>query len=158
MLSPLRSADLIGPYTLDARVERESPVNHVPSSDVPWGPAPGERFVGRALFGPMSEPPTEDGLLVLAVDFAPGARTDWHHHPGGQVLHVTHGTGYVRNKAGVTVRMSVGDTVTIAADEVHWHGATASAPMTHLSLTSHGVTVWTGEKVSDADYHAAEGS
>jgi 4-carboxymuconolactone decarboxylase len=130
-------------------------VEHVPSSDVPWSSAPQEFFTGSALFGPMSQPPTDDGLLALAVNFAPGARTDWHHHPGGQVLHVTHGTGLVSNRDGETVRMSTGDTVTIPPGEVHWHGATESAPMTHLSLTSHGVTVWTGDKVSEEDYRRA---
>ena len=133
-------------------------MNHVPSSDIPWGPAPAENFTGKVLFGPLSTPDTDDGLLVLAVNFEPGARTDWHWHPGGQVLHVTNGTGFVRNRAGETVRMSVGDTVTIPADEVHWHGATDGSPMTHLSLTSHGVTVWTGEKVTDEEYGAAEAS
>jgi len=130
-------------------------VEHVPSSEVPWTAAPQEHFVGSALFGPLSQPATDDGLLVLAVDFVPGARTDWHHHPGGQVLYVTHGTGFVANRAGDAVRMGTGDTVTIPPGEIHWHGATESAPMTHLSLTSHGVTVWTGEKVSDADYRLA---
>ena len=132
-------------------------MRHVPSADIPWEPAPAEHFTGSVWFGPMAEPQSPDGLLVLGVSFAAAARTDWHHHPGGQVLHVTGGNGLVSNRAGVTIHMSVGDTVTIPPGEEHWHGATPDAPMTHLSLTSHGVTGWLPDKVTDSEYLRAAG-
>jgi quercetin dioxygenase-like cupin family protein len=34
-----------------------------------------------------------EGITVNSVFFAPGARTHWHTHGVGQVLHVTHGRG-----------------------------------------------------------------
>ena len=37
---------------------------------------------------------------VLSVHFAPGARTAWHRHPFGQVLHVTEGAGLVQSRGG----------------------------------------------------------
>src|SRR2546430_239763 len=36
------------------------------------------------------------GVRALRVTFSPGARTAWHAHPGGQVLHVVDGVGRVQ--------------------------------------------------------------
>ncbi|MGI9611066.1 MAG: cupin domain-containing protein, partial [Acidimicrobiia bacterium] len=119
-----------------------------------WEPAPSEFFTGSARFGPLSEPQQDDGLMALGVHFEPGARTNWHHHPGGQVLYVASGAGYVQNAAGETVKIAPGDVVTIPSGEVHWHGATAESYLMHLSLTTHGATVWEGP-VTDAEYETA---
>ena len=129
-------------------------MQHVPAADQSWVPAGAEHFTGDVWFGHAPPPDDPDGLIVLSVSFPPGARTDWHHHPGGQVLYVTEGSGIVRNAAGETVHMSQGDSVTIAADETHWHGSRLDSPMTHLSLTVGGATVWEGGKVSDDEYAA----
>ena len=105
-------------------------------------------------FQPKAEtaPPDDDGLLVLGVHFSPGARTDWHSHPGGQVLYVVEGVCRVGNDQGELVELAPGDVAQIRPGEVHWHGATPHGPMTHLSLTSHGVTRWEPRKVSDSEY------
>ncbi len=129
-------------------------MDHTPAGDLQWEASPPEYFTGRAWFGPLADPMQEDGLVALGVQFEPGARTNWHHHPGGQVLYVASGAGYVQNREGDTVAMATGDVVTIPADEVHWHGATPQSPMMHLSLTTHGATVWEGP-VSDSQYNSA---
>jgi quercetin dioxygenase-like cupin family protein len=36
---------------------------------------------------------------VAHAEFAPGAKLDWHIHPGGQILMITEGTGYYQEKA-----------------------------------------------------------
>ncbi|GAB7035910.1 cupin domain-containing protein [Streptomyces platensis] len=56
---------------------------------------------------------------VDSVHFAPGARTAWHRHPLGQVLHVTAGTGLVQCRGGEVHTIRTGDTVHIAPGE--WH-------------------------------------
>lgn len=117
-----------------------------------WEPAGQENFTGEVWFGPMSRPPDPAGLLVLGVQFAPGSRTDWHRHPGGQVLYVVAGAGRVGNAAGERVSVAPGDVVTVPPGEVHWHGAASDAPMVHLSLTTGGLTEWLGRKVDDADF------
>jgi quercetin dioxygenase-like cupin family protein len=127
-------------------------VEHLVAGELSWEPAGEANFTGRVWFGPMSQPPDPTGLLVLGVQFSPGARTDWHRHPGGQVLYVVAGAGRVVNESGGRVAMAPGDVVTIPPGEVHWHGAAADAPMVHLSLTTGGPTEWLGEKVHDADY------
>lgn len=129
-------------------------MDHRSALDLSWEPAPGEFFTGSAWFGPLSEPHDQDGLLALGVQFEPGARTHWHHHPGGQVLYVVSGAGFVQNSHGETVRIAPGDAVTTPAGDVHWHGATPASPMTHLSLTTHGATQWVGP-VTDEEYNAA---
>ena len=81
-------------------------MEHWKPADVEWEKAPSETFTGEVLFGPVRN----DGVLnILAVSFAPGARTDWHHHPEGQVLYVTNGAGLVQNDEGVAVEISTGD-------------------------------------------------
>ncbi len=132
-------------------------MEHTPAESITWEPAPEENFTGRAWFGPHDIDEDPDGLVALGVLFEPGARTDWHHHPGGQTLYVASGAGYVRNKDGHTVEMSAGDVVSIPPGETHWHGAGASSYMMHLSITTGGPTEWVGEKVDDRDYGEAHG-
>lgn len=98
---------------------------------------------------PISE--SEEGVTLLAVQFAPGARTHWHSHPGGQLLYVVFGSGLVRTEDGATVRISPGDVVEAPPGERHWHGATSDSPMMHLSITSRGPTEWDGP-VGDEEY------
>jgi 4-carboxymuconolactone decarboxylase len=91
------------------------------------------------------------------VTFAPGARTAWHSHPGGQILIVTAGTGRVQMWGQPIEKISTGDVVNIPAGVKHWHGASANASMTHLAITEQrdGTAVRWMEKVSDEQYNAA---
>lgn len=121
-------------------------------SSVEWSEAPSQHFTGQVWMATLSQPDDPEGVLVLGVSFAPGARTDWHSHPGGQVLHVASGRGVVMNRDGQRLEVAAGDTVTTSPGEVHWHGAAPASPMMHLSITSHGVTEWTDDKVTDREY------
>lgn len=87
---------------------------------------------------------------VLSVHFTPGARTAWHAHPGGQVLHVTEGAGLVQSRGGDRQAVRKGDTVTAPPGEVHWHGAAPGTIMTHIAV-SDGTTEW-HEHVTDDEY------
>ena len=127
-------------------------MDHTPAEGINWEPAGHEHFTGDVFFGPLSKVP-DPGLNALGVLFTPGARTDWHTHPDGQVLYVTSGAGKVQTDAGETIRVSAGDVVYTPAGEKHWHGASEHSHMMHLSLTTGGPTAWTDEKVSDEDYH-----
>jgi quercetin dioxygenase-like cupin family protein len=81
---------------------------------------------------------TQDGIHVLAVFFDAGARTRPHVHATEQVLAVVHGRGLVGIDQGgsrpVTFQVSQGDTVCIPARAWHWHGATSSSSMWHMSI------------------------
>ena len=93
--------------------------------------------VRRRDHGPIESP---EGSALL-VRFEGGARTDWHSHPGGQVLYVTDGAGRVGTRDGNVERIGVGDLVYAPPDEEHWHGAAPEASVQHLAL-SFGATEW----------------
>jgi quercetin dioxygenase-like cupin family protein len=107
------------------------------------------RFSGRATGVPLFRGDARHQLNVTMVRFEAGVRNQWHRHTGGQVLHVVDGEGYVQSRGDELHRIGSGDTVSVAPDEVHWHGATDERPMAHLAING-GETVWlepTEEKV-----------
>ncbi len=105
-------------------------------------------FTGSVL-GDVLVPAT-DGVAVVSVLFTPGARTWWHRHENGQVLHVTGGAGWVGSRSEVPSAVRAGDTVWTAPGEEHWHGAGPDSYLHHLAV-SLGETEWQ-EEVSDEDY------
>ena len=88
------------------------------------------------------------------MTFEPGARTAWHTHPLGQTLHVVTGVGRVQLWGGPVQEIRAGDTVWIAPNEKHWHGAGPKTAMCHFALQENldGTHVTWLEHVSDADY------
>lgn len=90
-----------------------------------------------------------DGPMVNAVLFSPGARTHWHRHEDGQILHVTAGQGYVGTRDGF-VTVSAGDVVWAPGGEEHYHGATPESFLLHDAI-SLGSIDWLDE-VTDDEY------
>ncbi len=88
------------------------------------------------------------------VTFQPGARTAWHRHPLGQTLIVTEGCGWTQREGGPIEKICPGDVAWVAPGEKHWHGATRTTAMTHVtaSETVEGREVEWLEKVSDREY------
>jgi quercetin dioxygenase-like cupin family protein len=110
--------------------------------------APADRFTGDAwIWGPAGATQHTEVRIVL---FTPGARTAWHRHSAGQVLHVTEGRGRVQSRGGEREEIRAGDTVTAAPGEWHWHGAAPGTFIVHLAV-SDGTTEW-GERVTDEEY------
>lgn len=107
------------------------------------GPAEQRATVsGDVWFEPVL--PATDGTTIASVTFAPGARTFWHEHEHGQVLHVVTGRGLVCSDGGDPQVIEAGDVVWVPAGERHWHGAAPDSVMTHLAV-SLGVTRWAEE-------------
>ena len=121
-------------------------------SDLEWSPAPAEHFTGGVWFGQLAPQPTPEALNALGVLFEPGARTDWHRHPEGQVLYIVSGAGRVQTAEGETVGVGAGDVVYAPPGQLHWHGSTPTSYMMHLSLTTGAPTEWSEDAVSDEDY------
>jgi 4-carboxymuconolactone decarboxylase len=113
-----------------------------------------EYFTGsvqvQELF-PADDPSRTSGGKVT---FEPGARSAWHTHPLGQILIVTAGRGWVQEWGGPIEEIRQGDVVWIPPGVKHWHGATASTSITHISIQEslNGKTVEWMEKVSDQQY------
>ena len=117
---------------------------------------PAERFTGEVWLDEIAgaDAPTSRAQ-ALSVHFTPGARTAWHHHPLGQILHVTEGQGLVQSVGGPVEAIRAGDTIHFAPDEEHWHGASPTTFMTHLALQEaddDGNPAYWGEHVDDAEY------
>jgi quercetin dioxygenase-like cupin family protein len=96
-------------------------------------------------------------LRVNTVRFTPGARTAWHSHALGQTLHVTEGVGLTQSRGGDVVTIRPGDTVSVPANEWHWHGATPDDFMAHLAIweapsDDTPESQW-ADHVSDEEYH-----
>ncbi|MFI7670216.1 cupin domain-containing protein [Nocardia sp. NPDC049526] len=121
--------------------------------------APPQWITGAAWIDTVATPEGRQRTQIDSVRFAPGARTVWHRHPLGQVLIVTDGAGLVQRRGGPVETVRTGDTVHIAADEWHWHGATSTTAMTHLAieeLPDDGTSPEAGAPVTDAEYCAAD--
>ncbi|HLW46269.1 MAG TPA: cupin domain-containing protein [bacterium] len=78
---------------------------------------------------------------MVAVFFEAGARTRPHIHASDQILYVVEGHGIVATEAERRL-IRAGDIVVIPAGEWHWHGATATSAMCHLSVRPAGPTEW----------------
>ena len=119
----------------------------------PAAKGPDDWFTGDVWIDALVQTDQHSTLNVAAVHFAPGARTAWHAHEGGQTLYVTEGEGRAQSRGEPAVTIRAGDVVHTPSGEWHWHGAAPDHLMTHLSLT-HGPATW-GEHVSDEDYGPA---
>jgi len=88
------------------------------------------------------------------VTFEPKARTNWHAHPGGQLLFVTKGKEYYQAKGQPARLLKEGDFVEIPRNIVHWHGASSNSEFAHIAVslnTENGSAVWLGA-VTDEEY------
>jgi quercetin dioxygenase-like cupin family protein len=117
-------------------------------------PAPAGYFSGQVSILELITSPEPMSLSVFRVSFAAGARTAWHTHPQGQILHVESGLGWFQRDGENTFEIKPGDTVYIPPLERHWHGASADHAMTHLAMQrlEDGVSATWFELVSDEAY------
>ena len=94
---------------------------------------------------------------VYNVTFEPSARTNWHSHPGGQILLCMKGSGYYQEKGKPSRLLKEGDIVNIPPAVVHWHGASPKNRFIHLGMSTQlhlGPAVWLGP-VTDQEYAEA---
>jgi quercetin dioxygenase-like cupin family protein len=118
--------------------------------------APAEYFTGTAWIKLLLPNDPVLHTQIGNVIFEPGARNNWHTHPGGQILIVTDGVGYYQEKGKSIQIIRKGDVINIAPDVVHWHGASSDTAMTHLAINSNtqkGVVVWL-QPVTDKEYNS----
>jgi quercetin dioxygenase-like cupin family protein len=120
---------------------------------------PAQNFTGDVYMNPIFGGDGTSRLVAALVRFTPGARTNWHSHANGQLLHCTDGVGVVATRDGTTIRIRAGDTVWTPAGEEHWHGGTADNMMCHYAILDEtpaaDTTTWL-EPVTDEQYDAAQ--
>jgi quercetin dioxygenase-like cupin family protein len=120
--------------------------------------APAEYFTGTAWVKLLVPGDQTFNTQIGNVVFEPGARNNWHTHPGEQVLIVTNGVGYYQEKGKSIQIIREGAVVTIAPDVEHWHGASPDNEFTHLAIntnTQKGIVVWL-QRVTDEEYFALQ--
>jgi quercetin dioxygenase-like cupin family protein len=101
----------------------------------------GGRFSGEVALEMLREAPSADEPDIAVGHFDDGAVTNWHQHPGGQILYVLAGVARVGTAADGSVLLQPGTLVVAPAGERHWHGAAPGADARVLSLTW-GATAW----------------
>ncbi|MCD2422169.1 cupin domain-containing protein [Niabella pedocola] len=116
---------------------------------------PAEWFSGDAFLTPLVGKDKNNEFSAGAVTFEPGARTNWHTHPKGQVLIVTEGTGWYQEKGKPAQSIKKGDVVNIPENVEHWHGATATGKMVHIAITNYkeDVQVTWLQPVTEEEYN-----
>lgn len=101
----------------------------------------GTTFTGDVTLDRVLPPQVEGGLGVSVVHFKDGARTNWHDHPGEQILYILEG----RARAGTAseqIEAGPGDVIHMPPGERHWHGAMPGTSMSHISVTNVGPPTW----------------
>jgi quercetin dioxygenase-like cupin family protein len=126
----------------------------------PAMPGPAATFTGSVTVRPVVDPMPPGRTSLGIVTFQPGARSHWHTHPAGQMIHVTEGCGWTQRTGGPVVRICAGDTAFVPAGMRHWHGAAADTAMTQLAVTEtvDGRNVEWQEPVTAEQYRLAPGN
>ena len=134
----------------------EDPMNITRNGTRPSQKGPTDYFTGNVRIDPLFETGEPARTSAASVTFEPGARTAWHTHPLGQTLIVTAGLGLVQRWGGPIEEIRPGDTIWFPAGEKHWHGASPTTAMTHISVVDllDGKAAEWLEKVTDEQYSA----
>jgi len=118
--------------------------------------APADYFTGTAWVQLLVPNDPALNCQIGNVVFEPGARNNWHTHPGGQILLVTNGIGYYQEKGKPIQLLRKGDVVNIPPDVEHWHGASPDSEFTHIAIntnTKKGIVVWL-QRVTEEEYNS----
>ncbi len=121
----------------------------------PKGQLVTENFTGDTWVEMLTTDGANFDAMSYNVTFAPRSRTDWHSHPGGQLLFCTSGEGYYQEKGKPIQLLKAGDVVEIRPNVVHWHGAAPKKEFVHLGIStqlSKGAATWY-EPVSNEEYN-----
>jgi len=116
--------------------------------------ASGNNFNGGVWLNRFVSPADSLDCIVALVTFEPGVRTNWHTHPGGQILMVVKGTGYYQEKGNQRQIIRKGDVVQCPRGVTHWHGASPDGEFAHLVVApdiEKGEVTWL-QKVTDEEY------
>jgi quercetin dioxygenase-like cupin family protein len=117
---------------------------------------PAELFTGNAYNYGLVPMDSTSTTLVGNVYFEPGARSNWHTHPAGQILIITDGVGYHQIEGQPRETLRKGDVVQCPPNVKHWHGASEETGLQQLYIvpnTEKGVVNWM-EPVTDEVYTA----
>lgn len=114
---------------------------------------PSKNFTGNAYnYGLVMDSTLT--TVVGNVYFEPGARSNWHTHPAGQILIITSGKGYHQIEGQPIEELSKGSVAKCPPNVKHWHGAAPDTGMQQLYIVPNiekGIVNWM-EAVTDEQY------
>lgn len=112
-----------------------------------------EHFVGNAWLTGLITADSINENAVGSVTFEPGARTNWHLHPAGQIIIATGGVGYYQEQGSPKRTLQKGDVVKCPPNVPHWHGASPDQEFIQIAITGrqNGPTEWL-QAVTDEEY------
>jgi len=109
-----------------------------------------EYFSGTVRLQNLRRPEQTGAAELIAVFFDRGARTIPHIHEADQVLYFVEGEGVVATERERRV-LRAGEIAVIPGGTWHWHGATKTSAMCHISIKGAGPTDWTVPKQNWGD-------
>ena len=95
-------------------------------------------------------------LVSGTTSYEPGARSNWHSHPSGQILIVIDGKGYHQLKGEPKQVITKGEVIKCPPNVPHWDGGTEDTGMSHIYIvpnTDNGIVDWLGP-VTAEEYQA----
>ena len=119
---------------------------------------PAETFTGNAYPTSLVESDSIYNTVVGNVYFEPGARSNWHSHPAGQILIITDGVGYHQIEGQPIEIIKKGSVVKCPPNVRHWHGASADVGLQQMYIvpnTEKGIVNW-DEAVTDEVYNSVK--
>ena len=116
-----------------------------------------DNHTGTIWLNELNKPDSNFNYSIAVATYAPGAKLDWHIHPGGQILLITEGTGYYQEKGKPIQIIHKGDVITCLPGVAHWHGASPGSSFAYIAITptEKGKTIWL-QRVTDAEYNAVK--
>ena len=116
---------------------------------------PAENFTCKAWATGLVANDSTYNTVVGNVYFEPGARSNWHIHPSGQILIITDGVGYHQIEGQPRQTIKKGDVVKCPPNVLHWHGASPDTGLHQIYIlpkTEKGIVTWL-QKVTDEEYN-----
>ncbi|GAB2833574.1 DUF4440 domain-containing protein [Ferruginibacter profundus] len=112
-----------------------------------------DNHTGTVWLKELNVPDSLFNFSLAHATFAPGAKLDWHIHPGGQYLLITEGTGYYQERGKPMQIVHKGDVIKCMPGVEHWHGATPETSFGYVGATpvQKGKTIWL-KRVTDEEY------
>ena len=114
-----------------------------------------DHFIGNAWLEMLVFSDSLNRNAVGSVTFEPGARTNWHSHPNGQIILALDGEGFYQEKGSSKKILHKGDVVKCPPNTPHWHGASVDKEFIQIAITSRvdGPTEWLSPVTNDEYNH-----
>lgn len=114
-----------------------------------------DNHTGTVWLKELNTPDSNFTFSLAHATFAPGAKLDWHVHPGGQYLLIVEGTGYYQERGKPIQVVHKGEVIKCLPGVEHWHGATPVNTFGYIGATplQKGKTKWL-KRVTDEEYNS----